>query len=279
MRSATLPVFLLLAASAACAHARSEAADSRAEAIRVGDAVFELRYRAEDAEAARQVRDALRGAVPAAERWGRLARPVLVTIHPTHEDLEVAAQRPGYPWLRAWTRYDSVDLQSPRTWSRGSATDAQMAQLVAHEITHCVMYQSAASELTWRRALIPLWFREGMATVTAGEHRSVGPPEIGRYYREARAPSAAAADPLSRPEPLYRTRSDLVYGTADSAFRFLLDRYGEQRIRGLLSAMAAGSEFGPAFESAVGIPLAAFEREFRRYVLWRGGLAPDARGT
>jgi Peptidase MA superfamily len=279
LRALPVSLFLLLAATtAACAHVRSDPGE-RAETVRVGDAVFELRYGAKDARAARQVREALRSAVPAAERWGRLSRPVLITIYSTHGDLEAAAHRPGYAWLRAWTRYDSVDLQSPRTWSRGDATDAQMSQLVAHEITHCVMYQAAATELTWRSLRIPLWFREGMATVTAGEHRNVGLPEIGRYYREAHSLSRADADPLSRPEPLYRTRSDLVYGTADSAFRFLLDRYGPQRIRALLSGMAAGNEFAPAFEGAIGIPVAAFEGEFRRYVLLRGGLALDAHGT
>ena len=245
----------------------------------MGEAVFELRYGVEDAAAARQVRAALQQAVPAAERWGRLSSHVLITIHPTHQDLELATQRFAYPWLRAWTRYRSVDLQSPRTWTRGMATDAEMAQLLAHEITHCVMYQSAATERTWRNVRIPLWFREGMATVTAGEEERVGPPEIRRYYRDATASPPTAADPLSRPEQLCRTNSELVYGTAHSAFQFLLDRYGEHRIRRLLSAMAEGIQFGAAFEREIGIPVEDFEREFRHYVLWHGGLARDARGA
>ncbi len=263
---------------AACAHVHSEPA-ARVEEVRVGDALFELRYDAADGRAARQVRDALASAVPAAQRWGRLTSPVVLTIHRTHDGLEAAARRPGYAWLRAWTRYGSVDLQSPRTWSRGAATDDEMAQLLAHEITHCVMYQAAASAATWRSVRIPLWFREGMATVTAGERRPVGAPEIGRYYHDVTPAAAAAADPLSRPEPLYRANAELVYGTANSAFRFLLDRYGEERIRRVLSSMAAGSDFDSAFERAVGIPVADFEREFRRYVLWRGGLALGARGS
>lgn len=264
--------------TAACAHVRSEPADSagRVETVSVGGARFELRYDAADEGAARQVREALLAAIPATERWGRLTSPVRVTIHPTHQELEAAARRPGYAWLRAWTRFGSIDLQSPRTWSRGAATDAEMAQLVAHEVTHCVMYQAAASEATWQSVQIPLWFREGMATVTAGEHKRVGPAEIRRYYQEASS-APAAGDPLSRPEPLYRGNSDLVYGTAHSAFQFLLDRYGDERIRRVLSALAGGNDFAAAFAREVGIPLADFEREFRRYVVWRGGLALDSR--
>jgi hypothetical protein len=274
LRSASL----LFIAVIACAHVQGEPS-ARLETVRVGEAVFELRYEAEDAQAAKQVREALHRAVPAAERWGQLSGPVLVTIHPTHQALEAAAQRRGYPWLRAWTRYGSVDLQSPRTWSRGMATDAEMAELLSHEITHCVMYRSTASESTWQNVLIPLWFREGMATVTAGERKRVGPPEIRRFYQDAATTSPTAGDPLSRPESLYRSHSELVYGTAHSAFQFLLDRYGEDRIRRLLSGMAEGSVFGDAFQGSLGISVEDFEREFRHYVLWRGGLALQARGS
>jgi hypothetical protein len=252
---------------------------ARLESVRVGEAVFELHYEAEDAQAANQVREALRRAVPAAERWGRLSGLIVVTIHPTHGSLENAAHRQGYAWLRAWTRYGSVDLQSPRTWSRGMATDAEMAQLLAHEITHCVMYRSAASASTWQGIRIPLWFREGMATVTAGERKRVGPPEIRRFYQDATTTSPPAGDPLSQPEPLYRSHSELVYGTAHSAFQFLLDRYGEDRIRRLLSGMAEGSVFGDAFQGSLGISVEDFEREFRHYVLWRGALALEAHGS
>jgi hypothetical protein len=275
LRSASLLILIL--SLSACAHVQSEPS-ARIESVRIGEAVFELRYQAEDAHAAEQVRGALRRAVPAAERWGRLSGPVLVTIHPTHQALEAAAQRRGYPWLRAWTRYGSVDLQSPRTWSRGMASDDEMAQLLAHEITHCVMYRSTASESTWRSVRIPLWFREGMATVTAGERKRVGPPEIRRFYQEAAVPPRAG-DPISEPEPLYRAHADLVYGAAHSAFEFLLERYGEERIRRLLGEMAGGSRFAAAFQGAMGISVEAFEREFKRYVLWRGSPADDTRGT
>jgi hypothetical protein len=268
---------LLLIAVVACAHVQAEPS-ARIESVRIGEAVFELRYEAEDAQAAKQVREALRRAVPAAERWGRLSGPIVVTIHPTHGSLENTAHRSGYAWLRAWTRYGSIDLQSPRTWSRGMATDGEMAELLSHEITHCVMYRSAASESTWQHVRIPLWFREGMATVTAGERKRVGPPEIRRFYQEATT-SPAAGDPLSRPEPLYKSNSELVYGTAHSAFQFLLDRYGEDRIRRLLPGMAEGSDFSAAFQLSMGISVEEFEREFRHYVLWQGGLALHVRGT
>ncbi len=198
---------------------------------------------------------------------------MLVTIHPTHEALEAATRREGYGWLRAWARYDSVDLQSPRTWSSGRASDAEMAQLLAHELTHCVMYQSAASERTWLSRDIPLWFREGMASVTAGQqHKRTHPEVIWRFYADKAAGGDVrpAGDPLSEPGPLYRAESELVYGTAHRAFRFLLDRYGEERIRRLIAGMREGNGFREAFQQAVGIPLQDFEGDFRHYLAWQG---------
>ncbi len=278
------PVLALLLAAAACANGQRETPD-RLDTVRIGDSVFRLRYRPEDAEAAKQVEHALRQAVPAARRWARLSAPVLVTIHPTHQALETAARREGHAWLRAWTRHASIELQSPRTWSRGSATDAQVAQLLTHEITHCVMYQSASGELTWTDRQIPLWFREGMASVTAAEPMRASPQEIRRFYEEEAGHGSPGADPLTEPGPLYRSRSGLVYGTAHGAFRFLLDRYGEERIRRLLSGMGRGSGFGEAFQREMGIAVQDFERAFKRQVAgWGSGghelaLAPARPGS
>jgi hypothetical protein len=61
-----------------------------------------------------------------------------------------------------------------------------------------------------------------------------------------------------------------VYDTAHLAFQFLLARYGEDRVRGLLHAMSEGHLFRAAFEAVMGIPVEAFEADFRRYIVWRG---------
>jgi len=248
----------LLVAASGCAHAR-RAQTGRHETVEVGRAVFRVQYGPEDAGAARQVRAALERAVPAAERWGEFSAPVLITIHPTHEALEQATHRDGYAWLRAWTRYDSVELQSPRTWSSGNASDAQMEQLLTHELTHCVMYQVAGSELTWRDREIPIWFREGMAIVTAGENPR--PRVDGRF-------GPGRGDPLAAPELLVRSQSSLVYATANRAFRFLLGRHGEERVRRLIATMGEGLRFPEAFQEALGISVREFEEDFRRHEPW-----------
>jgi hypothetical protein len=265
------PLCALLVATSACAHAPGATpAASGAKTVRVGSAVFHLQYEREDAGAARQVERALGRAVGAAARWGTLSTPVRITIHPTHQALEAAVHRAGYAWLRGWARYASVDLQSPRTWSSGPASDAQVAQILAHEVTHSVMYQSVAAEGTWPSVAIPLWFKEGMASVAAEEERPRPSLEaVRRLYRErSTAPGSAGTDPLTGAGLLYQHDSDLIYGAADTAFRFLIERYGDDAVRLLMARMREGHRFGQAFQQAIGIPLQDFESEFRRYVAW-----------
>ncbi len=288
------PVAAALALLAAgCAHL-SAGGPARLDPVTIDGQSFRIQYWPEDEQAARQVRAALALAVPRATRWGRLAAPVLVTIHPTHEALEAAAHREDHPWLRAWARYASIDLQSPRTWEPldallGGPTDERVAELLAHELTHCVMYQAVGGETTWAQRDIPLWFREGLASLAAGQgYKRAGPEAAWRFYREVQgsgdgvpAPGDALAevrahgDPLTGPEwplgePLYQRDADLVYGTAHWALRFLVDRYGEAAVRGVLARMGRGQPFAEAFEAETGIGARAFEADFRHYIVWQG---------
>jgi hypothetical protein len=282
-----LALLLPLALAAGCAPRLAGEAAPRRGTLRVGEARIELVSWPEDARAARQVARAIPVALPRAARWGGLDAPVTLTIHPTHAGLEAAARRPGYGWLRAWARYGSIDLQSPSTWGLFGASDAQVVELLTHELTHCVLYQRSAAEGTWPLKGIPLWFREGMASVTAGQGaRRASLEELWRFYREGLAdgagggdgePGAGAArvqrprgDPLGDPEPLYQDRPEVVYGAAHHAFAFLLERYGEARVRLALERMRGGEAFSTAFQESFGLAEAEFDADFRHYVLWQG---------
>lgn len=257
--------------------------------VSAGGASFRIRYWPEDEGAMRQVRAALEDAAPRVVRWGLLRAPVTVTLHPSHGALESAVRRPGYDWLRAWARYQTIDVQSPRTWGLLGGTDKEVRELVTHELTHCAMYQLAGDDLTWMYKEIPRWFSEGIASVAAGQgYRRGGLQDLWRFYDEGppgsgdgvagaprpRAvvpgPGAAAGDPLVDPEPLYQDQSEVVYGAAHHAVEFLLARYGEERVHLVVKRMGEGRRFPAAFRAAVGITDAEFAAEFRRFVVWQG---------
>jgi hypothetical protein len=285
---------LAQALAAGCAHRQPGADEPRLDQVRVGEARFKLVYWPEDAAAAAQVVRALEQAVPRVSRWGGLAVPVTITIHPTHEAIDAAVGQKGFDWLRAWARYDTVELQSPATWGPlglrvMGGSDKAVAELLAHELTHCVMYQRGAGEWSWSYKGIPTWFSEGMASVTAGQgYKRVDHAALWRFY-EARLPVAgnaegisgararaslgrtdAEGDPLSSPGPLFRDHYDAVYGAAHRAFEFLLARYGEARVRLLLERMRGSKIFADAFQETMGISERAFVDDFRRYLVWQG---------
>ena len=147
--------------------------------------------------------------------------------------------------MRAWARIGAVDLQSPRTWSRGHASDEALTQILAHELTHCVLFHAVGRD--GRARQIPIWFQEGMASVAAGERHTL-----------------ARADAVSSPASMWRTDPKLVYGTADRAFRDLILRFGDPRVRLLLARLGEGHTFSAAFRDAMGVTLAEFEGDLTR---------------
>ena len=258
--------FRILAAAApavllACATARTPSTTREAPLalqVQAPGLLFDVRYTSADAGEIGRIEQGLVAAGARAARWGTFRAGVLVRVLPDHFSLEEAVDRPGYPWLRAWAFGEQVLLQSPRTWIP-SAADDEVAELIAHEVTHALMYQlmQSGDGPIWASDEPPLWFREGMASVTAGQgRRRLSSGELTRWA--ARHPN----DDLLRPPPeLYRIEKDAVYSAAHRAFEMLLHVVGEDAVRGMLRRMSAGASFPDAFRSSTGQGLSEFERE------------------
>ncbi|TSC31840.1 hypothetical protein [Corallococcus sp. Z5C101001] len=257
---------LLVAAAAllsACAAQKAAAPDAT---LSLSGGEFIVARAAQDPQGALMVRIAVERASPRLSRWGTFHEPVTLVLHPNHAALERAANRPGYDFLRAWARYEQVEVQSPRTWTRGGANQKQVDELLLHELTHSLMWQSSATVSDWTRKGIPLWFSEGMASYTAGQgYRVPSLEDLSRFLHDF-----PQEDPLARAEALYETQNATVYGAAYHAFTFLMERYGEARVRGILTAMRLGQDFTGGFQTSIGLPVDAFLRDFRRYVYLRG---------
>jgi hypothetical protein len=253
-----------LSTSVPASDSAPEAAEGASTRAPVGPRI-DVEYRARDTSAANQVRLAVERALPRLNRWGTFDDSVTIVIHPNHAALERAANRPGHDFLRAWARYEQIELQSPDTWTLLGASQPQVDELLLHELTHSLMYQVASDRLGWTRKRIPLWFREGMASYTAEQgYRVPSLEDLERFWR-----AQPTADPLTQAETLYQGRSDIVYGAAHHAFTFLVRRYGEPAVRDVLHAMSRGPDFPDAFAEAVGLTHEDFLQDFRRYVRWR----------
>jgi hypothetical protein len=256
-----------------CAFVQKPLVPPKSTELVVNGAAFAVTFDSVDTKSARDVGEALKVAVPRIQRWGRFRAPMKVRIHPSHDALEAAVRRFDYPWLRAWARYDSIDVQSPRTWSMLGAQPSHVVELLTHEITHCLMYQAVATESDWARKAIPLWFREGMASVTAAQgYRRPTEEELRRYLR-----AHPDKDPLTDGDAMQQYEQDIVYGTSHRAFEHLLARWGDDAVRALMHAMLGGLEFPAAFLQITGTSPAAFAKEYLRLVReGSGGLNQQA---
>lgn len=260
--------------TSACATLPPPAPLAGEKALTLDGATFLLQFDPVDAPTVRDVEEALANSLPRLERWGGFEAPIRLRIHPTHEALEAAVSRFDYPWLRAWAKYDSIDLQSPRTWGALGGGKAALVELLTHELTHCLMYQRSATAEDWPRKGIPLWFREGMASVTAEQgYRRPTEEDLWRYLD-----ANPGKDPVGEGNRLYQAEADVVYGAAHRAFAFLVERYGDESVLQLMDAMRRGLRFPAAFEEVVGMEAEAFTREFGRYVRWEGWRGPGSAG-
>src|SRR6185295_7528479 len=107
---------------------------------------------------------------------------------------------------------------------------------LAHELTHCLMYQKSGTREDWAKKGIPLWFREGMATWTAEQgYRWMSLEDLAREFE--RGPHH---DPIVDAEAMYQTESAAVYAAAHHAFTFLIDRYGASAVEHTMQQMHAG---------------------------------------
>jgi hypothetical protein len=269
------PWAILLVLLSACATFPRGGALSRTIQVGQDDAHFVLAFQEIDAQEAEKISVALPSVLARLHRWGSFDVPVTIHIHPSHESLEAAVSHEGYPWLRAWARFDTIDLQSPRTWSLTGASSAQVSELLTHELTHCLMYQRSSSAWTWPFKGTPLWFREGMASVTAEQGYRRSSPRTIRDWMKAHPDR----DPVGKGDALYQSEPDIVYGSAHRAFEYLIERHGAAVVTSILAEMKRGAGFGEAFRRSTTVAVSSFEQQFLQFILaggWRANanLAP-----
>jgi hypothetical protein len=225
--------------------------------------LFELIYTSADAQDVPRIEQGLLAAGARVARWGSFREGIHVHLLPDHASLEDAVDRHGYPWLRAWAFGDQVLLQSPRSWSDAApAKDEELVELLTHELTHALMYQlmQTANDPPWAAEEPPLWFREGMASVTADQgRRRLSAGELAAW-------SAAhpGADLLRPDAALYRDEKDAVYAAAHRAFDLLVQITSEDAVRRVLQQVSTGTSFPDAFRATTGYALEDFEREALR---------------
>lgn len=235
---------------------------TRSTPISTSTATFELKSEPAAVSDTDRLHASLERAAPKLERWGNLVKPVTVKIAPTHDQLERAVGRVGYDWLRAWSTYRELIIQSPATWA---GNDGDLDELVVHELTHCLLFQRSGTDTNWAAKEIPLWFREGMATVTADQGlRYPSLEDLADWLDQH-----AELDVFGDAETLSKDWYAQIYGLSFHAMRFFLKAHRDQAIVDAMALMIDGDDFEGAFTRAAGVTPSRFQSDFLNFLRFR----------
>jgi hypothetical protein len=280
-----LRVAVLLAGAAGCATVPGHGP----AVIQTDAGVIRLEFVEWNEETSDLLKRAVPGAATVLGRWGGLREPVRITVVNSHWELEEMAERP-LPGISAWARRTQVILCDPRWWPlpfrarhdpalAGVIRETQVTGLLKHELTHSLMFQRAGRPPDDVQNRIPFWFREGMASLTAGEGAQWPPPESLSQWLVKHPEVNLLRDGAK----LARTDPAIAYGAAYHAFDFLVRRYGDATVLRILDGMRVREGFPDAFQDVTGVSVESFSTDFRRYLGWRGfvpaPMEPLTRGT
>lgn len=183
-------------------------------------------------------------------------RQLKVVIYPTFEDLYEALGAVGETRIKGVWRpgHELIMLQS-------DPGDETLAGVLAHEFTHAALDQNLRNP--WRD--LPTWVHEGVATWVQAKADDNLPYErlLATAHREGRLRSLRG---LQGHLPIDREGASLVYAQSYSMVKYLVEKYGIDDLRSMLTALSRGGTEDEALRSAYGIDAFTLESQWRQFL-------------
>lgn len=193
-----------------------------------------------------------------------LERPVRLYIYASSQDLRGALIYPR-EWTggQAFTKHGVIAIgiaQEELDWGR---------RAIMHELAHMVTHQMTFNPYTG----LPTWLEEGLAMYAEGELEPIYTAFLGEAIAEESLITVRSlASPFSaRPEQAY-----LAYAQSYSLVKFLIDKYGQDKMFELLNTFEQGSGYDEALEKVYGFDMDGLNALWREYA---GGAVPATAGT
>jgi len=192
------------------------------------------------------------------ERMGHsLGRRVPIILYGSHNDF---AQTNVTPELIDAGTGGFTEVLRNRVVLPFTGSYEDLRHVVVHELVHAVMfdqlYSGSAAALIARQSFysVPLWFAEGMA-----EYFSLGMESNGEMFLRDGIVEGYLP-------PLMYSGGYIVYKQGQSALSYLVDRYGEDRLRDVLKRIRQTRSFERAFQTSIGMPIDKFDEQWREWL-------------
>lgn len=183
---------------------------------------------------------------------------VEVYIYASVEDLQSALWLGGESWQagHASPELGVVMVAIPL----GLNQSLLMDQLIPHELAHVLLYRGLGKGY----ANLPVWFREGVATLA---ERFPNPDYEHALLVASREHSLLPLPELCSSFPPDQGRAFLAYAEAASFTRYLRNQYGNVGLAALAIAYSDDINCEQGTLRGLGVPLSQLERDWRENVL------------
>lgn len=182
-------------------------------------------------------------------------RPVKIFVYGSHGDLLGALEVGAKEWTGgiSFSEYGVILIGvSPGNLAWGK-------RAVAHELSHAILHRATENPFSD----LPRWLDEGLAMRAEGE---LEPSYVNTLNRAIETNSLISVRSLSGTFPTDPGLAHLCYAESYSLVEFILDHYGQEAMRELISIFAEGAYYDDALKEALGVDTDGLEDEWRKAI-------------
>lgn len=192
--------------------------------------------------------------------------PVIVEIYPDLESFTAASTLPPENVEKTGVvgicKFNRIMVLSPRLLPKGYA----WSDTLAHEYTHYLIFLK--SENT-----VPVWLHEGIAKFEESRWRESKRSVLTPFYETilAQALGKDSLVPIEKMHPSLALldsarEAQLAFAQAGTSVSFLVDRWGDEGLVGLLEAMKARDDYKAAISDVTGLDFDTFYSSWKNYL-------------
>ena len=192
--------------------------------------------------------------------------PVIVEIYPDLESFTTASTLPPENVEKTGVvgicKFNRIMVLSPRLLPKGYA----WSDTLAHEYTHYLIFLK--SENT-----VPVWLHEGIAKFEESRWRESKRNVLSPFYETilAQALKKNGLIPIERMHPSLALldsarEAQLAFAQAGTSVSFLVDKWGNEGLVGLLEAMKARDDYKAAISDVTGLDFDTFYGSWKKYL-------------
>lgn len=192
--------------------------------------------------------------------------PVIVEIYPDLESFTTASTLPPENVEKTGVvgicKFNRIMVLSPRLLPKGYA----WSDTLAHEYTHYLIFLK--SENT-----VPVWLHEGIAKFEESRWRESKRNVLSPFYETilAQALKKDGLVPIEKMHPSLALldsarEAQLAFAQAGTSVSFLVDKWGNEGLVGLLEAMKARDDYKAAISDVTGLDFDTFYGSWKKYL-------------